>query len=71
MPVEKYRNLFHCDQSFPNHFIEFRQEAVNFFFGIHDFDDDRQILRQPEDFGGVNPAIGSKTGKPFNDSASG
>ena len=35
--------FFQCDQTAFHHFIEHGQEGVDFFLGIHDFDDERQI----------------------------
>lgn len=54
-------HLFHGDETFPDHLVEDRKESVHVLLGIHDFDHDRQVLRQPEKVGCVNDAAEKKS----------
>src|SRR5580765_8073724 len=43
-------HLFQGDQAAAHHAVEDRQERVDFLLAVDDLDDDRQILRQAQDF---------------------
>src|SRR5438309_1695687 len=55
-PVIHHLDLFDRQQAAAHHWIEHRQELLDFFLAVHDFDDERQIHRKPENLGGVQPA---------------
>src|SRR3989442_4709029 len=54
-PVIDRLDLLHRQQSAAHHFVEHRQEPLNLFFAIDNFDDQRQVHREPENFRGVQP----------------
>lgn len=45
MPIQDNLDFFDCDQAVGHQVVEVGQEAVDFFFGIDDFDHDGQIFR--------------------------
>ena len=49
-PVVDDLDVFHRHEPASEHFIENRQEAVDFLRFIHDLDDDRQVHRKLENF---------------------
>lgn len=51
--VKNYADLFECDQAAADHLVELRQDALDSLSEFDNFDHDRQVLRQPEDFVGV------------------
>ena len=59
--VLQHLDLFQGHESAGHHRIENRQEVFDFRFGVDDFDDQRQILRQPQDLGRMQPAGMSKS----------
>ena len=49
-------DFFEGDEAAADHFIEQGQEGVDLFLAVHDFDDERKVLGQAEDFGGMEVA---------------
>lgn len=58
--VSQHLHLFKRNEAALYHFLKSRQEFIDFVFAIHDFDDQRQIFRQTQDFCGVQPARPAK-----------
>jgi len=48
-------DLLQRHQPAADHFVEHRRNVL-FFLAVHDLDDERQVHREPEDFGRVQPA---------------
>lgn len=51
--VLKHLHLLECDKAARDHLVEHRKEFIDLGFAIDNFDDDRQVLGQPQDLGGM------------------
>src|SRR6516165_1217024 len=56
LAVLQHLNLFQRDEAARDHAVEHRQEGVDLLLRVDDLDHDRQVLRQAQDFGGVDVA---------------
>src|SRR3989442_201661 len=54
-PVIDHLDLLHRQQSAAQHLLEHRQELLNLYFAIDNFDDQRKVHREPQNFRGVQP----------------
>ena len=54
--VMQHPDFFHGHESAAHHPVQRRQEGVDLFLAVHDFDDERQIHREPQDFRRVQAA---------------
>src|SRR5712664_2432597 len=57
LAVLQHLHFLERHQSATHHFFERRQESINLFLLIHDFDDYRQVIREPQDLRGVQLAL--------------
>jgi hypothetical protein len=49
-------DFFQCHQAAADHFVQHGQEGVDLFLAVHDFDDQRQVHGEPQDFCRVQSA---------------
>ena len=54
-------HLLQRDQAMAHHGVNHRQECLNLFFGIDNFDDQRQVFRKTQNFCSVQPALNGQS----------
>src|SRR6266545_2062389 len=54
--IFKAPDLLHRHHPAAHHSVEHREELLNLLLAVHDFDDERQIHREPENLCGVQTA---------------
>src|SRR5947209_19358194 len=69
--ILKNLDLLDSYQAARHHRVKDRQEAIDFFPPVDDFDDHRQILRQAENLGRMNMARLTKSDMPPQDRRTG
>jgi hypothetical protein len=60
VPIRNDADLFDGDQSFANHTVEFGEEGLDAIRGVHDLDHQGEVLREADDFGGVDAAVSAE-----------
>src|SRR5215472_264411 len=71
LAVLQHLHLFQRDEAARNHAVEHRQEGVDLLLRVDDLDHDRQVLRQAQDFGGVDVARMAKAHRTAQDRGAG
>ena len=59
--VLQHLHIFERNQAVEHHYVQMRQQAIEFLFGIDDFDDHRQVHRKPQNFRCVQVTVGAET----------
>ena len=54
--IVDHADFFHGDQAALHHLIECGEEFLDVFFGVDDFDDERQVHGEAKNLGGVEAA---------------
>jgi len=62
--IMQHLHFFQSNEAAADHFVQRRQKGVDLFLAIHDFNDERQIRREPQNFRGVQAAGLAKAHRP-------
>ena len=63
--VENHLHALECDETFLHHAVQMRKERRDLVLGVDDLDDDREVRRESQDLGRVEPAVRAEADEPL------